>query len=244
MRIGPPRTVKCPFCGKEKKLISLISGNTFDAEHWSDNKLVAPSLPNPSPVQKCPCCGKYYFTDKQECMVFGASRKRREVCTEKGNLSYPEWKEAYEQFIDVEKMKVVRKGFYPFVKKKDYLYKVDKEDIERIRLWLIQAYNDYYYRQPKSVDMLSSPLKERGFINGIIADFFDAYDWRSERNELFKAELYREASEMEKCRKVLESIVYEELTDFEKNVYQTIKTKMEYGSYVVFEIKERRSINS
>ena len=49
--------VKCPFCGTKKELMTLVSGNTFGAVYWSDNKRIAPMLPTVSPVQKCSNCG-------------------------------------------------------------------------------------------------------------------------------------------------------------------------------------------
>ena len=51
---GNAEIVKCPYCGTKKELINLVSGNTFGAVYWSDNKRIAPMLPQASPVQKCP----------------------------------------------------------------------------------------------------------------------------------------------------------------------------------------------
>ncbi len=63
---GNSRILTCPYCGKEKEVLSLISGNTFLAKNWSDGKTEAPMLPKVSSIQKCPHCGKYYLTYKQE----------------------------------------------------------------------------------------------------------------------------------------------------------------------------------
>ena len=51
---------KCPHCKHKKKIMQLMSGNTFGATLWSDSKQVAPMLPTPSPIQKCPNCGHFY----------------------------------------------------------------------------------------------------------------------------------------------------------------------------------------
>lgn len=51
-----------PHCGEKKKILRLISGNTFNAVQWSDAKMVAPMMPEVSPIQKCPECGHFYFT--------------------------------------------------------------------------------------------------------------------------------------------------------------------------------------
>ena len=85
---GNAEIVKCPYCGTEKELMTLLSGNTFGAEYWSDNKRIAPMLPSVSPVQKCPNCGKYYFESKNR---HGDSKN---TSFERGELTFPEWKEA------------------------------------------------------------------------------------------------------------------------------------------------------
>ena len=118
---GNPRILVCPFCGKEKEIMSLISGNTFGAELWSDNKQIAPMLPEISYVQKCPHCGKYYITGRQEVKY-----AKDGYSFEKGLLTYPEMKEAFTQLSE--------EGFLN-----------EKEEIN-VRMMLHHAYNDYYYR--------------------------------------------------------------------------------------------------
>lgn len=63
---GNSQILTCPFCGGEKEILSLISGNTFGAELWSDNKRIARMMPEISFVQKCPHCGKYFMKSRQE----------------------------------------------------------------------------------------------------------------------------------------------------------------------------------
>ena len=50
--------LKCPFCGGEKEVLALMSGNTCGGQSWSDVKTDYPMLPRVSPIQKCPICGK------------------------------------------------------------------------------------------------------------------------------------------------------------------------------------------
>lgn len=121
MMPGKPRILICPFCGTEKQIMSLISGNTFGAELWSDNKQIAPMLPEISYVQKCPHCGKYYITGRQEVKY-----AKDGYSFEKGLLTYPEMKEAFTQLSE--------EGFLN-----------EKEEIN-VRMMLHHAYNDYYYR--------------------------------------------------------------------------------------------------
>lgn len=121
MMPGNPQILICPFCGTEKQIMSLISGNTFGAELWSDNKQIAPMLPEISYVQKCPLCGKYYITGRQEVKYAEDG-----FSFEKGLLTYPEMKEAFTQLSE--------EGFLN-----------EKEEIN-VRMMLHHAYNDYYYR--------------------------------------------------------------------------------------------------
>ena len=101
--------------------MSLLSGNTFGAELWSDNKQIAPMFPEISFVQKCPHCGKYYITERQEAKFSTDS-----YTFEKGILTYPEMKEAFVQLSE--------EGFAN-----------DKEETH-VRMMLHHAYNNYYYR--------------------------------------------------------------------------------------------------
>ena len=147
---GNPQILICPFCGTEKQIMSLISGNTFGAELWSDNKQIAPMLPEISYVQKCPHCGKYYITGRQEVKY-----AKDGYSFEKGLLTYPEMKEAFTQLSE--------EGFLN-----------EKEEIN-VRMMLHHAYNDYYYRtDEKKVisDEDKTLFHENGLwlINNLITD--------------------------------------------------------------------------
>lgn len=61
MTLGPPTRLTCPHCGKSKYILSIASGNTFGATHWSDTKHDYPMLRHPSSVQRCPHCDGYFF---------------------------------------------------------------------------------------------------------------------------------------------------------------------------------------
>lgn len=121
MNPGNPQILTCPFCGKEKEIMSLMSGNTFGSELWSDNKHIAPMLPEISYVQKCPHCGKYYIKDRQ-----AVKYAKEGWCFEQGLLIFPEMKEAFAQ--------LAKEGFQ------------NKKEENTVRMMLHQAYNDYYYR--------------------------------------------------------------------------------------------------
>ncbi len=206
MLVGNAEIVKCPYCGTKKELMSLVSGNTFGAEYWSDNKRIAPMLPQVSPVQKCPCpkCKKYYLRRKH---IIGEGK---EDSFERGALTYAEWKEAYSQFQSEKLSK--------------------KEEVD-LCFWLIQSYNDHYYRNPES----QAPTKaEYAFFVKVVLSFIDNFDWSQVKYPLLKAELYREAGKMEESEKLLQSIPYESLEDFEKNIYNDIEKRINVNDMKVF----------
>ena len=150
MMPGNPQILTCPFCGKEKEIMSLASGNTFGSELWSDNKQIAPMLPEISYVQKCPHCGKYYIKGRQ-----AVKYAKDGYCFERGLLTFPEIKEAFAQLAE--------EGF------------IDEKEEINVRMMLHHAYNDYYYRNGDKKDILEDDKKlfrENGLwlINNLITD--------------------------------------------------------------------------
>lgn len=205
---GNAEIVKCPYCGTEKELMTLASGNTFGAEYWSDNKRIAPMLPTVSPVQKCPHCRKYYLERKHR------HGENKNTSFERGELTFREWKEAYRQFVSE---------------------KISGKDKVDMYFWLIQAYNDHYYRSSN----VHKPTKaDDAFFVKITLAFIRSFDWTQVNHPLLKAELYREAGKMQECAKVLESIPYKSLQDFEKSVYNGIKKRMKNNDNKVFVLSE------
>ena len=164
MMPGNPQILICPFCGTEKQIMSLISGNTFGAELWSDNKQIAPMLPEISYVQKCPHCGKYYITERQEVKY-----AKDGYSFEKGLLTYPEMKEAFTQLSE--------EGFLN-----------ENEEIN-VRMMLHHAYNDYYYRteEKKVVSEEDKTLFHKNglwLINNLITDSVMKADFYREIGEI------------------------------------------------------------
>jgi hypothetical protein len=181
MKLGNPLILTCPFCGKEKIIMSLVSGNTFDSELWSDNMRMAPMLPEISYIQKCPHCGKYYIIGR---MGRQDVKIAKEGCScEDGRLAFSEMKEAFAQLSE--------EGF------------IDKKEESDVRMMLHHAYNDYYYRIirwnniPEEDKIL---FRENGLwlINNLLTD------------NIMKAEFYREIGDMETAKKILDSVVVED----------------------------------
>lgn len=171
MRLGSPLIVKCPFCGEEDELPYMISGNNFGATYWSDNKVESPMAIRLDPAIRCRRCRKYYLLSRQR------TRQARNCMpvVMAPHLSYPEAVEAYRQFKE--------QGFHISL---------------AVRVMLLQAYNDYYYRDNDAGE--HAPTEDDvQFIHGILL-------WLAKRwpqNDLFRAELYREAGLMKRAIKLL-----------------------------------------
>lgn len=107
-------------------------------------------LPEISYVQKCPHCGKYYITGRQEVKY-----AKNGFSFKKGILTYPEMKEAFVQLLE--------EGF------------VDEKEETRVRMMLHHAYNDYYYRSDDNKEINAEDKKlfhENGtwLIDNLITD--------------------------------------------------------------------------
>ena len=121
MILGGSTVVHCPFCGQSKELMSILSGNTFGAKVWSDNKQIFPMLPRLSPVQKCPSCGEYYCLSMVE-----QGENENGHSTDLGHLTYEETKEAFAKLINPELC--------------------NQETELDMRILLHHAYNDHHWR--------------------------------------------------------------------------------------------------
>ena len=95
MNLANPQILTCPFCGEKKEIMSLISGNTFGAKMWSDNKCINPMYPEISLVQKCPRCEKFYIRTRQEAVWAKTGSS-----FEQGLLTYEEMKQAFAQLME------------------------------------------------------------------------------------------------------------------------------------------------
>ena len=126
--------LKCPFCGVEKEVLSLMSGNTCQGRQWSDMKRDYPMLPQVSPIQKCPSCGIYYYVKDVE------KRRGNDYSSEEGNLTFQQLREASVQFGK----------------------KLSMSDRFTLNILLLQTYNDLYNRE--GMKITEAPAEEKAYI--------------------------------------------------------------------------------
>jgi hypothetical protein len=76
MRPGPTAIIACPICNGTAAYGTLLSGNTFGARQYTDGKMLAPMLPQPPSVLKCPHCrGFYWLTDARTVATIEGSNR-------------------------------------------------------------------------------------------------------------------------------------------------------------------------
>lgn len=175
---GYATIAECPHCGGTKKLLSLMSGNTFRGHQYWDLKEDYPMLPHVSYVQKCPHCGKYFILSEAK------TSEGTEESFERGQLSYPELREAWAQ------LRKAAKGSA-------------RSDLLLEYVW---AYNDTYQRvDPENPDEKKpKPTEEeKEEFKHVIMDLTICFPVD---NDLIHAEFFREAGMFEECIKVVDAV--------------------------------------
>ena len=213
MKVNNAKIFTCPFCGAKKELLSLRSGNSFRPALWSDGKQITPLLPQVSPIQKCPDCGKYYILHKQK------AERSNTPSFETGDLSYEEWKEAYAQFHNTPKL--------------------NWKDKYIIRISMIQAFNDRYHRGTAPLIYTEStipPKEESAFIINVINEFIHGLKSTDPLDMILKAELYREAGLFEQSETALLTIDPAQMDEFTTSVYNTVLSKLKAKDIKVFRV--------
>ncbi|MBP5679744.1 MAG: hypothetical protein J6X31_01660 [Bacteroidales bacterium] len=102
-----------------------------------------PMLPQVSPIQKCPSCGKYYYVKDVK------KRKGDDYSSEKGNLTYQQLKEAAVQFGE----------------------SLSKSDRLTLNILLLQTYNDLYNRE--GVETTEAPEEEKAYIDTVLDELLE-----------------------------------------------------------------------
>lgn len=183
-----PRLLKCPHCGGEKPVLSLMSGNTFGGRKWSDTKGEYPMLPRVSAVQKCPHCGKYYFTNE----AF-TGRTQEGYGGETGQLDYQQALEAFRQLDPETRSRELR---------------------AQMLLELLWAWNDHFSRRGENVPSEEDLALFRSCADELIGirtvrisrNFFGRKKEETVPPDLLCCELHRECGRFDECLEILAAL--------------------------------------
>lgn len=173
---GPANILGCPYCGGTKEVMSLVSGNTFGGTVWSDTRRHYPMLPEVSPIQKCPHCGKYYFIEQAERRQSGDDKSEVRYSGDLGNLSYSELKGAKKQLLSLT--------------------------LTGIQRWIINhllfmAYNDEFKRYPAALGKYPDD-NDIAVFESTVTELLEGIG-NSSDYDLFHAELLRETGRFEEA---------------------------------------------
>ena len=136
--------LKCPFCGATKEVVKPNPEITPGGTLWSDGVYEDPKIPQPSPVQHCPECGRYYLLDEAE------SHECDHETDALGRVSLSDTKYIYLQYKEVELTEEQRTILY---------------------MTIIRAFNDEFRRYPDSVFLEGVGLSRIDRIRGELLTF-------------------------------------------------------------------------
>lgn len=212
---GTANVLSCPFCGGKKEVMSLVSGNTFDATVWSDTRRYYPMLPEVSPIQQCPHCKKYYFIEQAEHEYSKDPESEMRSFGELGKLTYSELKEAKKQ--------------------------MDGFTLTKMQRWILchelfMAYNDIFRRESDRMTIKPDEEDEALFYK-TIEELLNSID-QSADYELFHAELLRETGRFDEAREVL----YKHKSEEDEWVVDAMLRKIEEGSQIPFLLIDHGSV--
>lgn len=214
---GPPMLIDCPRCGEEKRLMSLLSGNTFGAIQWSDGYLDAPMLPRQSPVQKCNRCGKYFMLSQVKPRY---AEDESQYASETGRLSYEEIKGAL-SLLDTDSL--------------------SKDDEIDLRMEFLHRYNDVNRiieeleenESPDDYGLTRNENDRALHISNLMA-LTRLLDKTDVNQFLLIAEFYREAGKFDECLSLLAT--YKPQTEYAALITEKMSEKAQENDSKVFKI--------
>jgi hypothetical protein len=68
MMLGPDRILACPICGAFAKAITLMSGNTFGAVHFTDGSMIAMHMPDVPRITRCKNCNSLFWLNDENAV--------------------------------------------------------------------------------------------------------------------------------------------------------------------------------
>lgn len=181
---GQTLILQCPECESLLQRETLMSGNTFDAIHYSDYKTEAPHLPSLPIISKCNRCNTIFWLDKLKKIGSYSYGKTNQEDWEAAEIA---------GFLNIEDLfrALNTKGIVS-----------EKEDELYIRQNIWWAYNDRVRNGNNLFESSEDELKWRNNINHMMA----LLDPNDENEKMFIAELHRNLGNFEDCQSIMDSI--------------------------------------
>jgi hypothetical protein len=217
---GPNEIYKCPNCNNLLSRGSLLSGNTFVKQVYSDGKIISKMLPEFPSITKCSKCESIFWI-----------RKLQKVGSSYRGKNQGEWENAEDvKFLSV----------YDYKKSLDDGIYETKDELLFIRLRILWGFND---RVRDGHPLLSNDLDEMIWKENI-NELLELLDDK-ESNKLLISELHRNLGQFDISIKVLNSIKNPKL-DWEKSEFEKhckMKDKLVFElDYMMEYLKSRKNL--
>ena len=175
---GPVLIIPCPICSFPGKKRTLVSGNTFGADVWSDGKKIAPMLPEYPWLVKCKNCSKFFYTNDSKAV--------RSI-----------------NWDDEDRKKWDNIEFFDFPTFEEYFEALGTDVNEKFLRWkAFQSYNDLI--RNKKEDEITMDMRDLYFDNLKSLLYLLSED---DPAELFTAiEINRQLGRFEKCLALLNRV--------------------------------------
>ncbi len=217
MKQGPDKVLECPNCKTAIIIFTLASGNTVDAQTWTDGKMIAPMLPQLPAITKCSTCTHFFWLC--EAKVLG------EIPLWGPELDkIPEnWKKAerVRDLTEIEYLEAISKGA---------ALNRDQELYLRLGAWW--AGNDPQRDMNHTTEASGFIRTQEGIHN--LKRFSGLLDENNPRERLFKAEAMRELGLFSEA---LNLLVFNFPKEYENNV-NLIRDLAEKKDFLLREIIE------
>jgi len=172
---GLPIIISCPHCGQFAKKRTIISGNTFGSQLWSDGKKISPSLPEFPSLALCKKCDQFFWV--KEAKKVEEIHDHRELETKYGDIDYVEFLSFHQYFKALETITAKR-----------YI---------RLKIWW--SHNDYCRNGHQSE--ITPEMQKLNTENLIV--LFKILDEADDNDLLMKAEIFRQLSWFDESRQLL-----------------------------------------
>jgi len=188
MKYGPNYLYECPNCGNLIQNRSLMSGNTFDAELYSDLKRITPMLPEVPNLIECKKCRN----------IFWLSKTKKIGDYSWGDDPNPLWENAdLADFLSIHN--------YFKALKANVAENQNEELFIRKRIWW--SYNDRLRKGGKLFRFINDEVRWEENIHRLL----ELLDIEQVDQKIMIAELHRNLGDFERCMELINSIEDEEV---------------------------------
>jgi hypothetical protein len=172
---GPTIIISCPHCGQYAKKRTIISGNTFGSQLWSDGKKISPMMADFPSLVLCKKCDQFFWV--KEAKTVEEVHGHRELEEKWGNVDYVEFPSFHQYFKALET--------------------ITAERFIRLKIWW--SYNDYFRNGHQSE---ITPEMQKLNTENLIA-LIKILDETDDNDLLMKAEIFRQLGWFDESKQLL-----------------------------------------